>query len=84
MGTPDYIAYEVFTKKGYGPQIDWWSLGVILYEMMFGYTPFQSEIPSEKYIKILNWKTHFKIPENPNLSKEARDFLKKLITDAGK
>jgi len=34
VGTPDYIAPEVFNQKGYGPEVDWWSVGVILFEMM--------------------------------------------------
>lgn len=45
VGTPDYIAPEVFLQTGYMKAVDWWSLGVIMYEMLIGYPPFCSETP---------------------------------------
>uniref|UniRef100_A0A8P0T186 Protein kinase domain-containing protein n=2 Tax=Canis lupus familiaris TaxID=9615 RepID=A0A8P0T186_CANLF len=54
VGTPDYIAPEVFMKTGYNKLCDWWSLGVIMYEMLIGYPPFCSENPQETYKKVMN------------------------------
>lgn len=45
VGTPDYIAPEIFSKAGYTDTVDWWSVGVILFEMLVGYPPFFSETP---------------------------------------
>jgi microtubule-associated serine/threonine kinase len=47
LGTPDYIAPEVILGQGYGPAVDWWSLGVILYEFLLGYPPFQGDSVQE-------------------------------------
>ena len=81
VGTPDYIAPEVIRQKGYGQEIDWWSLGVIMFEMMIGYPPFFSESSTETCKKILDWKNSLNIRPEANISKEAEDILRKLITD---
>ena len=81
VGTPDYIAPEVFKQQGYGQEIDWWSLGVIMFEMMIGYPPFYSESSTETCKKILNWEENLEIRKEANISKEAVDILKKLIND---
>lgn len=79
VGTPDYIAPEVFAEKGYDHTVDWWSLGIILYEMLVGYPPFFSETPTETYQKILNWREHFEIPADSRISPAAADLITKLI-----
>jgi len=78
VGTPDYIAPEVFMQKGYGKECDWWSVGVIMFEMLCGYPPFCSETPTETYRKIMNWKETLQFPEEANLSPEAQDLIRKL------
>ena len=53
-GTPDYIAPEVILGQGYGFPVDWWSMGVILYEMLIGATPFWGTTVQEMFEKITN------------------------------
>ena len=84
VGTPDYIAPEVFGPKGYDETVDWWSVGVILFEMLVGYPPFFSDDSSITCQKILHWKKTLVIPPEANLSPAATDIIKKLICDADK
>ena len=84
VGTPDYIAPEVFGPKGYDETVDWWSIGVILFEMLVGYPPFFSDDSSITCQKILHWKKTLAIPKEANLSAGATDIIKKLICDADK
>ena len=84
MGTPDYIAPEVFGQGGYNETVDWWSVGAILFEMLVGYPPFFSEDPSITCQKILQWQKTLVIPDEANLSKPAVDLLKRLMNDADK
>lgn len=73
VGTPDYIAPEVFLQNGYSETVDWWSVGVILFEMLVGYPPFFSDDPATTCQKILHWKKTLAIPPDANLSMEAID-----------
>ena len=82
VGTPDYIAPEVFGQCGYNETVDWWSVGAILFEMLVGYPPFFSDEPSVTCQKILHWKKTLNIPAEVNLSPEASDILKRFMCDA--
>ena len=86
VGTPDYIAPEVLMQKGYGMECDWWSLGIILYECLVGYTPFYAEEPVVTCRKILRWEHFLEIPDVVvnKVSPECIDFLLSTITDANK
>lgn len=83
VGTPDYIAPEVFGKTGYGSECDWWSLGVIMFECIVGYPPFYADDPMATCRKIVNWKNYLKFPptNEVNISVEAKDMICKLICD---
>ena len=82
VGTPDYIAPEVFSQQGYDETVDWWSCGAILFEMLVGYPPFFADDPSITCQKILHWRQTLKIPPESNLSPAATDLLKRLMCDA--
>jgi serine/threonine kinase 38 len=82
VGTAYYVAPEVLKKKGYGPEIDWWSVGVIFFEMLVGYAPFCSKETSEVRYKVLNWKKYLKIPSKVKISEEAEDLICKLINNS--
>ena len=79
VGTPDYIAPEVFMQTGYGKECDWWSVGVIMFEMLIGYPPFCSETPTETYRKIMNFKETIQFPDDTPISDEAHDLIERLI-----
>jgi len=81
VGTPDYIAPEVFLREGYTEACDWWSVGVIMFEMMVGYPPFCSETPQETYRKIINWKHTLRFPEDCHISEEPRNLIERLCCD---
>ncbi|XDT20143.1 Serine/Threonine protein kinases active-site signature [Nakaseomyces glabratus] len=75
-GTPDYIAPEVIATKPYNKSVDWWSLGVLIYEMLAGYTPFYDTTPMKTYEKIL----HGKVVYPQFFNSDVIDLLSKLLT----
>ncbi|XP_033846352.1 serine/threonine-protein kinase LATS1 [Periophthalmus magnuspinnatus] len=78
VGTPNYIAPEVLLRIGYTQLCDWWSVGVILYEMVVGQPPFLANTPMETQLKVINWKSTLHIPPAAKLSPEASDLIIKL------
>ena len=58
-GTPEFIAPEILLNKGHGKPVDWWTLGILIYEMMAGQDPFTDDDPMIIYQKILKGKIRF-------------------------
>ncbi|CDO92314.1 unnamed protein product [Kluyveromyces dobzhanskii CBS 2104] len=75
-GTPDYIAPEVVSTKPYNKSVDWWSFGVLIYEMLAGYTPFYDSNTIKTYENILNAPVKFP----PFFHSDAQDLISKLVT----
>ena len=80
VGTPDYIAPEIFLQQGYGQECDWWSLGAIMFECLVGYPPFCSENAHDTYRKIIDWRNQLYFPDDVRLSHEAEDMIRRMIT----
>jgi len=74
-GTPDYLAPEIVAGKGHGKGVDWWTLGVFIYEMLASYPPFYDEDPMKTYAKIM----HGNITFPSHFSKESVNLVQKLL-----
>ncbi|XP_061083654.1 protein kinase C epsilon type isoform X2 [Conger conger] len=75
-GTPDYIAPEILQELEYGPSVDWWALGVLMYEMMAGQPPFEADNEDDLFESILHDDVLYPVW----LSKEAVGILKAFMT----
>ena len=74
-GTPQYLAPEILLRKGYGKEVDWWSLGCILYEMIHGRLPFKFKKGEKISINIYKQNLIF----DNKISEEAKDLIKNLL-----
>ncbi|KAG4083430.1 kinase-like protein [Neocallimastix lanati (nom. inval.)] len=81
VGTQNYTAPEVFLGTGTDQACDWWSLGVIIFEMLYGYPPFCSKDKATTKYKIINWKRSLQIPKAPDVSNKGKSFILSLICD---
>ncbi|KAL0828511.1 hypothetical protein Bca101_052189 [Brassica carinata] len=80
VGTPDYLAPEILLGMGHGKTADWWSVGVILFEVLVGIPPFNAETPQQIFENLINrdipWPS---VPDE--ISYEAYDLINKLLTE---
>ncbi|XP_044782181.1 rho-associated protein kinase 2 isoform X6 [Bubalus bubalis] len=85
VGTPDYISPEVLKSQGgdgyYGRECDWWSVGVFLFEMLVGDTPFYADSLVGTYSKIMDHKNSLCFPEDAEISKHAKNLICAFLTD---
>uniref|UniRef100_A0A8C6V8G3 Rho-associated protein kinase n=1 Tax=Neogobius melanostomus TaxID=47308 RepID=A0A8C6V8G3_9GOBI len=85
VGTPDYISPEVLKSQGgdglYGRECDWWSVGVFIYEMLVGDTPFYADSLVGTYSKIMDHKNSLNFPDDVEISNDAKNIICAFLTD---
>ncbi|CAO3608235.1 unnamed protein product [Mucor fragilis] len=86
VGTEEYLAPEVIRGNGHTSTVDWWTLGILVYEMICGYTPFKGPTRDDTFELILSQSVEF--PDyssnpyyrGPGLSSHCKSFIRKLLT----
>ncbi|XP_053953265.1 microtubule-associated serine/threonine-protein kinase 1 [Anastrepha ludens] len=78
-GTPEYIAPEVILRQGYGKPVDWWSMGIILYEFLIGCVPFFGETAEELFAHTVNDDIEWPDSEDWDVQPEAKDLITQLL-----
>uniref|UniRef100_A0A7N6F679 non-specific serine/threonine protein kinase n=1 Tax=Anabas testudineus TaxID=64144 RepID=A0A7N6F679_ANATE len=85
VGTPDYISPEVLKSQGgdgyYGRECDWWSVGVFIFEMLVGDTPFYADSLVGTYSKIMDHKNSLNFPDDVEISENAKNIICAFLTD---
>lgn len=77
VGSHEYLAPEIIRGDGHGSAVDWWALGILLYELLFGRTPFEGPGNDETWVNVASQSLKF--PENPSVSFHARDLIRGLL-----
>ncbi|KAH3688076.1 hypothetical protein WICPIJ_000918 [Wickerhamomyces pijperi] len=78
VGTEEYIAPEVIRGKGHTVAVDWWTLGILIYEMICGTTPFKGSNRNQTFSNIL--KSEVTFPDSQSISSNCKNLIKKLLT----
>jgi len=89
VGSPEYMAIEVLEEVGYNHTVDYWSLGVIMFELFYGITPFNSDTTEEALQKLTCWKDYLVQPEPVEadelpISDSGWDLITRLICEPPK
>nr|CAI5869772.1 unnamed protein product [Callosobruchus analis] len=79
FGTPEYIAPEVILRQGYGKPVDWWSMGIILYEFLIGCVPFFGNTPEELFAHTVQDDIEWPVNEDWPVQEEAKDLITALL-----
>lgn len=79
FGTPEYIAPEVILRQGYGKPVDWWSMGIILYEFLIGCVPFFGETPEELFAHTVNDDIEWPSEDDWEVAEDAKDLITSLL-----
>uniref|UniRef100_A0A2C9KAY4 non-specific serine/threonine protein kinase n=1 Tax=Biomphalaria glabrata TaxID=6526 RepID=A0A2C9KAY4_BIOGL len=79
FGTPEYIAPEVILRSGYGKPVDWWSMGIILYEFLVGCVPFFGDTPEELFSQVINENIQWPDEDDWQVRDDAKDLIKGLL-----
>lgn len=77
VGTHEYLAPEIIKGEGHGAAVDWWTFGVLLYELLYGRTPFKGSGNEETLANVVLQSLHF--PDSPLVSFHARDLIRRLL-----
>jgi calcium/calmodulin-dependent protein kinase I len=78
-GTPSYLAPEICSGAGYGKEVDYWSIGVVIYIMLCGFPPFHDDNNSKLFHKIMTGDYDFPSPEFDNVSDCAKDLISRIL-----
>jgi len=79
VGTEEYLAPEVILGKGHSATVDWWTFGILMYEMLYGATPFRGSNRDATFSSIKKDKIQFPQHKRGGISKECKDLLKTLL-----
>lgn len=82
VGTHEYVAPEIIAEGGYGGSVDWWAFGILLYEMVYGKTPFKGTTQTQTLENILDTTEEVEFPADeldPDVSDECKDLISRLL-----